>query len=359
MAAAAPLPNTAPMPNTALLPKAAERSALVAQQQQQEPTTAPTKEPTTAPIASPSRKSGGAQHGAKSGAGRKVSKPTEEGDEVDAELSSSVHPSLRGIREHAHLLKCQRVTAERMHELAAVLGASLEGMRAQLTTARAHALVGEAHREAELQGLLQDGRVELARLKKLNRELAEQMGSGSSKAAAEKAAAEAAAEKAAAEKAAAEKAVAEKAAAEKAAAEKAAAEKAAAEKGSDRHLWQAAKDGDEAELRRLIGLGWSGGFTGLMQASLNGHEGCVRLLLEAEAIEVNAKNIYDVTALHYAAAMGRLAIAKRLLEGGADPTLRDIDGKTAIDDARRNGKSEVVALLSEPRYAARMHTDCP
>jgi len=100
-----------------------------------------------------------------------VSKPTEEGDEVDAELSS-VHPSLRGIREHAHLLKCQRVTAERMHELAAVLGASLEGMRAQLTTARAHALVGEAHREAELQGLLQDGRVELARLKKLNRELA-------------------------------------------------------------------------------------------------------------------------------------------------------------------------------------------
>ena len=83
-----------------------------------------------------------------------------------------MHPSLRGIREHAHLLKCQRVTAERMHELAAVLGASLEGMRAQLTTARAHALVGEAHREAELQGLLQDGRVELARLKKLNRELA-------------------------------------------------------------------------------------------------------------------------------------------------------------------------------------------
>ena len=101
-----------------------------------------------------------------------ASKPTEEGDEVDAELSSSVHPSLRGIREHTHLLKCQRVTAERMHELAAVLGASLEGMRAQLTTARAHALVGEAHREAELQGLLQDGRVELARLKKLNRELA-------------------------------------------------------------------------------------------------------------------------------------------------------------------------------------------
>jgi len=66
-----------------------------------------------------------------------------------------------------------------------------------------------------------------------------------------------------------------------------------------------------------------------------------------------------VTALHIAVRFGYPAIAKRLLEGCADPTLRTKDGKTALDDARRNGKSEVVALLSEPRYAARMHTDCP
>jgi ankyrin repeat protein len=55
--------------------------------------------------------------------------------------------------------------------------------------------------------------------------------------------------------------------------------------------------------------------------------------------------------LHWAASKGHLAIAKRLLEGGADPTLRTKDGKTAIDWAREQGKSEVVALLSEPRYA--------
>ena len=48
-----------------------------------------------------------------------------------------------------------------------------------------------------------------------------------------------------------------KAAAERAAAEKAAAERAAAEKGSDRHLWQAAYDNKEPELKRLIGLGWN------------------------------------------------------------------------------------------------------
>ena len=55
------------------------------------------------------------------------------------------------------------------------------------------------------------------------------------------------------------------------------------------------------------------------------------------------------TALHRAAINGYLAIATRLLEGGADLTLRNNDGETALDDARSQGKSEVVALLSQPR----------
>ena len=57
----------------------------------------------------------------------------------------------------------------------------------------------------------------------------------------------------------------------------------------------------------------------------------------------------DRTALHHAAIRGYLAIATRLLEGGADLTLRDNDGDTALDLARSWGKSEVVALLSQPR----------
>jgi len=123
-------------------------------------------------------------------------------------------------------------------------------------------------------------------------------------------------------------------------------------------LYKAAQDGDEAELTRLIERGgnvnWhnpdDSGRTALICASIYGREGCVRLLLEAKAIEVNAKNNYDQTALHYAAHDGYLAIAKRLLEGGADVTLRDKYGETAIDLARKQGKSEVVALLSEPRW---------
>ena len=55
------------------------------------------------------------------------------------------------------------------------------------------------------------------------------------------------------------------------------------------------------------------------------------------------------TALHRAALHGYLAIATRLLEGGADLTLRTKSGETALDWARKYGKSEVVALLSQPR----------
>ena len=72
---------------------------------------------------------------------------------------------------------------------------------------------------------------------------------------------------------------------------------------------------------------------------------------------VHQQIFYGRTALHRAAIHGYLAIATRLLEGGADLTLRANDGKTALDYARSRGHSEVVALLSEPRYAARMHAD--
>jgi len=131
-------------------------------------------------------------------------------------------------------------------------------------------------------------------------------------------------------------------------------------------VFEAARDGKEAELTRLIGLGgnvnWrdGDGRTGLLWASRYGHEGCVRLLLESEAIEVNATDDIGRSALHWAADFGRLAIAKRLLERGADLTLRnrDLYGKTALDDARKQGKSEVVALLSGPRYADGDRTEC-
>ena len=112
-----------------------------------------------------------------------------------------------------------------------------------------------------------------------------------------------------------------------------------------------------------------------MEASANGNEGCVQLLLEAGATvndtEVSLERAFTQAhatcaskpwaspssaiashqvdgwaALHFAAYNGRLAIVKRLLQRGVDPSTRNKDGKTALDYARERGNSEVVALLA-------------
>ena len=118
------------------------------------------------------------------------------------------------------------------------------------------------------------------------------------------------------------------------------------------------------------------GSTALHCAANNDNEGCVRLLLESNA-SVDATDVSleralpkhtchgpatpvliqwivhqqnnGSTALMNAAFNGSLASATRLLEGGADLTLRANDGETALDYARSMGHSEVVALLSQPR----------
>lgn len=57
------------------------------------------------------------------------------------------------------------------------------------------------------------------------------------------------------------------------------------------------------------------------------------------------------SSLHYAACFGRPAIAKVLLKHGANPDLRDEDGKTPLDKAReRNdeGHREVATILQSP-----------
>ena len=59
--------------------------------------------------------------------------------------------------------------------MAKVFGASLVGIRAQLTPARAQTLVDDAQREAELQGLIADARAELSKLKKINRDLGSEL----------------------------------------------------------------------------------------------------------------------------------------------------------------------------------------
>lgn len=57
------------------------------------------------------------------------------------------------------------------------------------------------------------------------------------------------------------------------------------------------------------------------------------------------------SSLHYASCFGRPGIAKVLLKHGANPDLRDEDGKTPLDKARERpeeGHREVAIILQSP-----------
>lgn len=61
-----------------------------------------------------------------------------------------------------------------------------------------------------------------------------------------------------------------------------------------------------------------------------GDANAVRLLLEA-GIDCNVQRERGETALHHAIRTGELEIARMLLAHGADPRIRDIDGKASYD----------------------------
>ncbi len=55
-----------------------------------------------------------------------------------------------------------------------------------------------------------------------------------------------------------------------------------------------------------------------------------QILIEEEKVNINAldRNAFKRIALHHAAGEGHLEVIKFLLEKGANPNIRDIDGKT-------------------------------
>ena len=77
------------------------------------------------------------------------------------------------------------------------------------------------------------------------------------------------------------------------------------------------------------------GLTPLHYASRNGHSECVKLLLEKKyECEVNARTTSgNSTALMRASATGEAEIVEMLLKAGADASLRDDDGETALHKA--------------------------
>ena len=74
----------------------------------------------------------------------------------------------------------------------------------------------------------------------------------------------------------------------------------------------------------------------------------MKVLLAAGAVDVNARDKKQWTALHHAAGSNRAEVAKLLLSiDDVDVNARDLGGSTAFDVAKEHDASACVALLRD------------
>ena len=88
--------------------------------------------------------------------------------------------------------------------------------------------------------------------------------------------------------------------------------------------------------------------TALHNAAWNGKLNACRLLLDRGA-KVDSLNIWNSTPLHYAALKGHLSVVKLLVERGADVRLKNDEGLTASEWARKEAKEDVADWLDSVR----------
>ncbi len=88
------------------------------------------------------------------------------------------------------------------------------------------------------------------------------------------------------------------------------------------------------------------GWTPLHYAATGGHDAVIRLLLEHYAY-IDAESPNQTTPLMMAAMYGSASSVKLLLEAGADATLRNAAGLSALDFAERGARPEAYQAIAK------------
>ena len=116
-------------------------------------------------------------------------------------------------------------------------------------------------------------------------------------------------------------------------------------------LFYAAEANDSALVNELLKQGaeleWRDpydGWTALAVACTYGSYEAAEALC-AHGAELDARDVFQWTPLMRAAFNGRTKICEMLLALGADPSLKNEDGETALDKARERIQPECAALL--------------
>ncbi len=87
------------------------------------------------------------------------------------------------------------------------------------------------------------------------------------------------------------------------------------------------------------------GWTPLMRAAHEGYEQTLGVLLAVRGLDLALVDERGRTALHHAAFSGRADVVRSLLDAGADPQVRDGDGRRPSELAKAVGFPQLASLL--------------
>ena len=137
-------------------------------------------------------------------------------------------------------------------------------------------------------------------------------------------------------------------------------------------IWAAASHGNLEAVKRHLAAGAeidatfialgipASGATPLHLAVLSDQGKIAQFLIRKRAnLNAKAKDEHGGTPLHWAAAGGRIEMARRLIDAGADVNAKDNHGFTPLDATNYDRESEKKAKLEKGGKSAREHREEP